>query len=132
MAPILGQKDEFLDLVAAGFPDDEIFVRGDQIRIEGPNSDAVGELFEDLAALAGAGQTIDESLVNRSIDMVLSDVSPSEVLSTEILARGRSSSVRPKTAGQKKYVDAIASNIITFGIGPRRYRKELAGSRDGC
>jgi phosphate starvation-inducible PhoH-like protein len=43
--------------------------------------------------------------------------SPAEVLSLNIVSnRGRT--IRPKTANQKKYVDAIDENTITFGIGP--------------
>ena len=44
-------------------------------------------------------------------------ICPAEVLSQAILtSRGRS--IRPKTLGQKAYVDAIDQNTITFGIGP--------------
>jgi phosphate starvation-inducible PhoH-like protein len=43
--------------------------------------------------------------------------SPAEVLSLNIVSnRGRT--IRPKTANQKRYVDAIEENTITFGIGP--------------
>jgi phosphate starvation-inducible PhoH-like protein len=43
--------------------------------------------------------------------------SPAEVLSLNIVSnRGRT--IRPKTANQKHYVDAIEENTITFGIGP--------------
>jgi phosphate starvation-inducible PhoH-like protein len=43
--------------------------------------------------------------------------SPAEVLSLNIVSnRGRT--IRPKTANQKRYVDAIEGNTITFGIGP--------------
>ena len=43
--------------------------------------------------------------------------SPAEVLSLNIVSnRGRT--IRPKTANQKRYVDAIDENTITFGIGP--------------
>jgi phosphate starvation-inducible PhoH-like protein len=43
--------------------------------------------------------------------------SPAEVLSLNIVSnRGRT--IRPKTANQKRYVDAIEDNTITFGIGP--------------
>ena len=35
-----------------------------------------------------------------------------------VLRRNVGGNVRPKTAGQKRYVDAIANNLITFGIGP--------------
>jgi phosphate starvation-inducible PhoH-like protein len=40
------------------------------------------------------------------------------VLTAEVLRSARGRTVRPKTAGQKTYVDAIAANVITFGIGP--------------
>jgi phosphate starvation-inducible PhoH-like protein len=46
------------------------------------------------------------------------DVRPSEVLTSELLRSSRGRAVRPKTGGQKAYADAIASNIVTFGIGP--------------
>jgi phosphate starvation-inducible PhoH-like protein len=40
------------------------------------------------------------------------------VTSAEVVRGVRGNSVRPKTAGQRRYVDAIAANTITFGIGP--------------
>jgi phosphate starvation-inducible protein PhoH and related proteins len=56
--------------------------------------------------------------VARTIDILRADERPSEVLTAEILRSARGRSVRPKSSGQKRYVDAIAANIITFGIGP--------------
>jgi phosphate starvation-inducible PhoH-like protein len=50
--------------------------------------------------------------------MVKDDVRPSDVLTSELLRSARGRSVHPKTAGQKAYTDAIASNVVTFGIGP--------------
>ena len=50
--------------------------------------------------------------------MMRDDVRPSEVLTSELLRSSRGRAVRPKTAGQKAYADAIARNIVTFGIGP--------------
>jgi phosphate starvation-inducible PhoH-like protein len=40
------------------------------------------------------------------------------VLTTELLRAAKGKPVRPKTSGQKRYVDAIKDNVITFGIGP--------------
>ena len=48
--------------------------------------------------------------------MLKADQRPTEVLTTEVL-RGRKP-VRPKTAGQKRYVDAVRTHTVTFGIGP--------------
>ena len=50
--------------------------------------------------------------------MVKADEKPSEVLTSEVLRNSRGRSVRPKSSGQKRYVDAIGGNVITFGIGP--------------
>ncbi|MFM8715060.1 MAG: PhoH family protein, partial [Actinomycetota bacterium] len=50
--------------------------------------------------------------------MVRSDVSPSSVLTADIVKVGQSRPVRAKTAGQRRYVDAIAEHVITFALGP--------------
>jgi phosphate starvation-inducible PhoH-like protein len=39
-------------------------------------------------------------------------------LTDEVMRAGRGRAVKPKTAGQKRYVDAIRENVITFGVGP--------------
>ena len=66
-----------------------------------------------------SGQALTTDAVKRSIDMLAGDPieHPAEVLSLNIVSnRGRT--IRPKTANQKHYVDAIDENTITFGIGP--------------
>ena len=95
-----------------------IHVRGNEITITGESSDRerVGRLFEELVVLVESGHQLDEEALGRSIEMMRSDQKPTEILRTEVL-RGRKT-VRPKTAGQKRYVDAVRNNTITFGIGP--------------
>ncbi len=69
--------------------------------------------------LLASGQLLDAAVVERSLDMVRADQRPSQILTTEVLRPGKGGrAVRPKTAGQKRYVDAIATNIVTVGIGP--------------
>jgi phosphate starvation-inducible PhoH-like protein len=66
-----------------------------------------------------SGQTLNVDAVTRSIAMLEAEPvqHPGEVLSLNIVSnRGRT--IRPKTANQKLYVDAIENNTITFGIGP--------------
>ncbi|MDP6582843.1 MAG: PhoH family protein, partial [Vicinamibacterales bacterium] len=46
------------------------------------------------------------------------DERPSEVLTSEILKTSRGKPVRPRSAGQQRYVEAVTDNIITFAIGP--------------
>ena len=50
--------------------------------------------------------------------MVDDDERPSEILTQDVLRGAKGRQVRPKSAGQKRYIDAIAENVITFGIGP--------------
>ena len=64
------------------------------------------------------GQVLEPASVRRSIDMVMADERPSEVLTADVLRSSRGRMVRPKTSGQKRYIDAIAKNIVTFGVGP--------------
>ena len=66
-----------------------------------------------------SGQAVNVDAVIRSIGMLAQTPqdNPGEVLSLNIVSnRGRT--IRPKTANQKRYVDAIEENTITFGIGP--------------
>src|SRR5207245_1079060 len=94
------------------------FGRGNEITIDGEDAERVGRLFEEMVLLLEKGHALDTSNVGHTIDMVKADEKPSEVLTAEVLRSSRGRSVRPKSAGQKRYVDAIANNVITFGIGP--------------
>ncbi len=117
MVNLLGPRDELLRLVESAFPV-SIHVRGNEITISGEakETDRVGRLFEELVLLLEQGHTLDRDNLGRTIDMLKADQRPSDVLNTAVL-RGRKT-VRPKTAGQKAYVDAIRDQVITFGIGP--------------
>jgi phosphate starvation-inducible protein PhoH and related proteins len=118
MVGLLGERDELLRLIENAFPDVRIVARGNEISIEGDDAELVGHLFDELVVLLEQGQRLDASDISRTIVMVKDDVSPAEVLTTEVLRSARGRTVRPKTAGQKLYTDAIAHNVVTFGIGP--------------
>ncbi len=118
MVGLLGQRDELLRTVEAAFDDTRIHVRGNEITVEGPEAERVGHLFEELVSLLEQGHWLDPTNVGHTIEMVKDDVKPSEILTVEAGRSARGRKVHPKTAGQKRYVDAIAANTITFGIGP--------------
>ncbi len=118
MAGLLGQRDELLRLVEGAFDDVRISVQGNEISIEGEGAERVADLFEELIVLLESGQGLDAGSVHRTIDMMHDDLRPSEVLTAEVLRSSRGRAVRPKSSGQKRYTDAIANNIVTFGIGP--------------
>jgi phosphate starvation-inducible PhoH-like protein len=117
MVDLLGEHDDLLRRVEAAFPV-TILVRGNEITVTGDAESAgrVGRLFEELVVLVEQGHALDRDGVDRAIAMVESDLRPSDVLLTEVV-RGRKS-VRPKTAGQKRYVDAVRDHTVTFAIGP--------------
>src|SRR4030095_8670608 len=79
----------------------------------------VRRLIEELLELVRAGQDPTPTEVRSSARMLDADpnAKPSELLGQVIVsARGRT--IRPKTEGQREYVDAIDENTIVFGIGP--------------
>jgi phosphate starvation-inducible PhoH-like protein len=118
MADLLGHRDELLRVVESAFAGVEIHVRGNEIAITGNEAESVGKLFEELVLLLERGQRLEPASVSRTIEMLQADQRPSEVLTAEVLRGSRGRTVRPKTAGQKRYVDAIRENVITFGVGP--------------
>ncbi len=117
MVGLLGEQDELLRRIEAAFPV-SILVRGNEITVSGEAHAAAqaARLFEELVVLVERGHTLDRDGIDRAIGMIESNQRPTEVLSTEVV-KGRKS-VRPKTAGQKRYVDAVRDHTITFAIGP--------------
>ncbi len=117
MPGLLGPRDGNLRTIETSFPGTQVHARGNEITIEGPDAVRVGALLSELVLLLERGHVLDAASIGRAVDMIDDDESPSEVLSSEIMrAKGRS--VRPKSAGQKRYVEAIERNVITFSIGP--------------
>jgi phosphate starvation-inducible PhoH-like protein len=104
--------------VEQAFPDEKIAVQGNRITVEGPDADRVVRLFDEAVLLLQSGQVLDNSTMARTIDMVRDDVRPSEIMRAEVVRSAGGKTIRPNTAGQKRYTDAINQNIITFGIGP--------------
>ena len=118
MAALVGQRDHNLRLIEQQFPTTAVSVRGNEVSVRGPEAEQVGRLFEELVGLLERGHDLDERTIERSIAMIRSDERPTEVLTHQVLRSSRGRQVRPKTAGQKRYIDAIQNNIITFGVGP--------------
>jgi phosphate starvation-inducible PhoH-like protein len=122
MADLLGERDTYLKQVDGAFPQARIVARGNELVIEDFGDPATGEMihtvFDELLIMIQEGERLDEDRVGRVIDMVKRDVpSPSGVF-TDSIKVGRGKHVRPKTEGQKVYVDAVRDNTMIFGIGP--------------
>ena len=121
MVALVGAQDANILEIEAAFPTVNVTVRGNEITLRGPHIEclALEKLLNEMMLVIRSGQTLTADAVKRSISMLEAEPaqSPAEVLSLNIVSnRGRT--IRPKTANQKLYVDAIEANTITFGIGP--------------
>ncbi len=117
---VLGPGDEFLTIIERDF-DAAIHVRGNQVTVEGDSGEValLERLLDELVTMVRTGQGLTADAVERSITMLRQETNerPAEVLTLNILSnRGRT--IRPKTLNQKRYVDAIDSHTVVFGIGP--------------
>ena len=121
MVAVVGPHDDNLRVIEAAFPSVNITVRGNEITLRGPHIDCtkLENLFNELMVVIRSGNILNVDAVNRAIEMLEHEPvdHPAEVMSLNIVSnRGRT--IRPKTANQKRYVDAIEDHTITFGIGP--------------
>ena len=119
MALVVGPADELLHLMQDAFQA-RITVRGDSIVLEGDPLEvqSLTALFSDLIKLVEDGGEPSVGYVRRAIDLLHTAEFSPQALREDILLTYRGRAIRPKTAGQKRYVDAIRENTITFGIGP--------------
>jgi phosphate starvation-inducible PhoH-like protein len=121
MVQLLGPQDRLLRVVEREHPGVDVHVRGNEITLRGDVAAVATAraLVEELISMARAGQGLDPVDVVSSSRILQSDSGsrPSDVLGEAILT-SRGKVIRPKTVGQKSYVDAIDENTIVFGIGP--------------
>jgi phosphate starvation-inducible PhoH-like protein len=121
MVRLLGARDELLKLIEGAFSM-HILARGNEITLTGDPSETerVTKLFGELISLLDQGHVLTSDSVGRSIDIIKGrdQARPSEVLGDTVVVTHTGKPIRPKTVGQKRYVDAIRSNTIVFGIGP--------------
>lgn len=121
MVSLVGSADEILKAIEQQIPEANILVRGNEIHITGEHETValLDQLFAELQVIVRTGATLNPEAAIRSIQILRQEnsLSPSDVLTTGILSnRGRT--IRAKTLNQKKYVDAIDSHTIVFGLGP--------------
>jgi phosphate starvation-inducible PhoH-like protein len=96
-----------------------VFLRGNLLTLDG-DDDAVtagAAVVTELAALAAQGHDLGVGTVDAVAGVLERDESPTRVLD-DVVWRNGQLRVAPKTVNQKRYVDAIRSHTITFGIGP--------------
>lgn len=119
MALVVGPADSTLRVVESAF-EASITVRGDSIILAGDQSEvqSLTALFSDFIKVAERCEEVTPEYAMRSIELLRSAEFSPQALREDILLTFRGRAIRPKTAGQKRYVDAIRSHTITFGLGP--------------
>ena len=118
---ILGTFDENLNIIMREFGV-LIRVEGLEFIIEGEEEGVINSasVIESLLALADIGESVDRSRVEYCIELArdgkAQDITKLSSGTVAVTYRGKP--VKCKTVGQKKYVDSIKSQPVTFGIGP--------------
>ncbi|HIW21874.1 MAG TPA: PhoH family protein [Candidatus Dorea intestinavium] len=95
--------------------DDKLKVLGDEQKVE-----RALKTLTQLEALAKKGEGITEQNVNYALSLVLDGSSETiaEIDEQVVSHTMQGRPIKPKTLGQKKYIDSIKKNMITFGLGP--------------
>jgi phosphate starvation-inducible PhoH-like protein len=120
-AAVYGNLDENLRLLEEEF-DAHLIARGEQLRIQGGSEqvDLVRQVIEGMRDMVQDRAGLDHKRLRDLIRLVKdkSGVPVREVLDDSIQVNGQNRKIKPKTAGQKRYIDAIRHHDIVFGIGP--------------
>lgn len=118
---ISGAFDKFIKKLERTF-NVSILERSEGIKITGSDIDVdtVSNILNELYELSKRGNEITEQNVDYAIAMAIENKNNAllEIDSDLICHTTTGKPVKPKTLGQKKYVDMIRNNMITFGIGP--------------
>ena len=120
MVRLLGPQDRLLTTIEHQYPEVTVMVRGNVVSLDGPAEQvaAAERLVAELIQMVRNGVDLGDADVTSSARILeRGEGSPADVLSQAIIT-SRGKSIRPKTLGQKAYVDAIDLNTIVFGIGP--------------
>ncbi|WP_417576493.1 PhoH family protein [Paratractidigestivibacter sp.] len=116
---LMGPADALLRRVEGAF-DAMVAVRGNHISLTGEADEVelATSVFSRMIRLVETGDGLTTDDVDLLIDRVRHGAQRMDVLADDVLLTFRGRAIRPKTAGQKRYVDSIRRNTITFGVGP--------------
>jgi phosphate starvation-inducible PhoH-like protein len=108
---VLRQLEEHVDCA--------LFLRGNLVTLEGEPTavDDAAVVVRELSELIEGGHEITHGTLDAVTSALDRHESPAKVLE-DVVWRHRSAKVAPKSVNQKRYVDSIRTNTVTFGIGP--------------
>ena len=118
---IFGSFDENIKLIEHEL-DVSVVSRDDQLKISGGAENVLYAVkaVQGLLGLAGRKETITEQNVRYIINLVKAgnEEHINDIARDVLCVTAKGKPIKPKTLGQKRYVDAIKKNTITLGIGP--------------
>nr|WP_320148284.1 PhoH family protein [uncultured Anaeromusa sp.] len=118
---ILGRQDEFLRLFRERFAC-RILSRGEELSANGDEAEVsrLEQLLQVLGQLYREGNPVVEHDIQYSLRMLEagSGEALQQMFADKVVVTARGRQVRPKTIGQRIYLEAIRHHEITFGIGP--------------
>jgi phosphate starvation-inducible PhoH-like protein len=117
-AALSGSHDEVLRQLESHI-DCALYLRGNVVTLEG-EAEAVAQaatVVRELAELIEGGHELSPGTIDAVTSALDQHESPAKVLE-DVVWRHRATKVAPKSVNQKRYVDSIRHNTITFGVGP--------------
>jgi len=117
-AELAGTQDAVLRTLE-GHLDCDVFLRGNMLTLEGDDTAVESgiQVVRELSDLIAQGHEIAPGTIDAVQGALDQHESPGRILE-DVVWRHRSTKVAPKTVNQKRYVDSIRRNTITFGVGP--------------
>src|SRR5437660_6567429 len=115
---LAGSQDAVLRALQAHL-DCKVFLRGNLLTFDGDENEThVGErVVRELSELIARGHQIGPGTIAAVTGALDAHESPARVLE-DVVWRHRGLRIAPKTLNQKRYVDSIRANTVTFGVGP--------------
>ena len=118
---VFGQSDAYAKKLERTFHV-TLIAREGKVKIlgEDKNAEKARRVLDQLAALSKRGNEITEQNVDYAMSLVYEDQEEAMVeMDRELICHTlQGKPIKPKTLGQKRYVDAIREGMITFGLGP--------------
>ena len=119
MTALMGPADSLLRRIEA-MTDATITVRGNQVSVMGEPIEAnrVISIFSQLIQMVSLGETPSPDEVDLLLTRSRTSGETESSFADDILLTYRGRALRPKTAGQRRYIEAVRRNTLTFALGP--------------
>lgn len=119
LSKVLGIMDKNLILIEEEF-DVKISIIENYINLYGKDKEIVEVLIKKMIDACKEGEELDDQKVNYFISKIKSGESHDlkHINDLVICLNSYGKTIRPKTSGQRKYIEAIEKNVLTFGVGP--------------